>query len=123
MQSVAGGELVRLDTAVPYSGSYNDVVDQGQREVNAGFEPELKPLPVNVADYDVIAVGDKKLANAQAIVKTMNEAGFDVTPVEMDLSSRSSIKALIAGGRGTARSRCWSTLRVCRPVRRPSRRS
>lgn len=70
-----------------------------------------------------IVVGDKKLTNAQAIVKTMNEAGFDVTPVEMDLSSRSSIKALIAGGRGTARSRCWSTLRVCRPVRRPSRRS
>ena len=28
----------------------------------------------------------------------MNEAGFDVTPVEMDLSSRSSIKALIAEG-------------------------
>lgn len=67
-----------------------------------------------------IVVGDKKLANAQAIAKTMNEAGFDVTPVEM---SRSSIKALIAGGRGTARSRCSSTLRVCRPVRRPSRRS
>ena len=57
MQSVAGGDHVRLDTAVPYSGSYNDVVDQGQREVNVGFEPELKPLPVNVADYDVIAVG------------------------------------------------------------------
>ena len=70
-----------------------------------------------------IVVGDKKLANAQAIAKTMNEAGFDVTPVEMGLSSRSSIKALIAGGRGTARSRCSSTLRVCRPVRRPSRRS
>ena len=70
-----------------------------------------------------IVVGDKKLTNAQAIAKTMNEAGFDVTPIEMDLSSRSSIKALIAGGRGTARSRCSSTLRVCRPVRRPSRRS
>lgn len=66
-----------------------------------------------------IVGGDKKLANAQAIAKTMNEAGFDVTPVEMDLSSRSSIKAL----RGTARSRCSSTLRVCRPVRCPSRRS
>ena len=57
LQSVAGGDLVQLDTAVPYAGSYNDVVDQGQREVNAGFEPELKPLSVNVADYDVIAVG------------------------------------------------------------------
>lgn len=39
LQSVVGGDLVRLDTAVPYSGSYNDVVDQGQHEVNAGFEP------------------------------------------------------------------------------------
>ena len=57
LQSVAGGELVRLDTAVPYTGSYNDVVAQGQHEVHAGFEPELKPLPGNVADYDVIAVG------------------------------------------------------------------
>ena len=36
LQNVAGGDLVRLDTAVPYTGSYNDVVDQGQREVNAG---------------------------------------------------------------------------------------
>ncbi len=29
LQSVAGGDLVKIDTAVPYSGSYNDVVDQG----------------------------------------------------------------------------------------------
>ncbi len=70
-----------------------------------------------------IVVGDKKLANAQASYSTMSVEGYNVTPVEMDLSSRSSIKALIAGGRGTARSRCSSTLRVCRPVRRPSRRS
>ena len=45
-----------------------------------------------------IIVGDKKLQNAVAAAKTMNEAGFDVTPVEMDLSSRVSIKALIAEG-------------------------
>ncbi len=45
-----------------------------------------------------IIVGDKKLENAQAIAKTMNEAGFDVVPMEMDLSSRASIQALIAGG-------------------------
>lgn len=45
-----------------------------------------------------IVVGDKKLENAQAIAKTMNEAGFDVVPMEMDLSSRDSIKALICEG-------------------------
>ena len=85
MQSVAGGNLVRLDTAVPYSGSYNDVVDQGQREVNAGFEPELKPLPVNVADYDVIAVGTPTWWYTMApAVKTFlhgqNFAGKTVVP-------------------------------------------
>lgn len=37
-----------------------------------------------------IVVGDKKIENAQAMAKTMNEAGFDVAPVEMDLSSRES---------------------------------
>lgn len=57
LQSVAGGDLLRIDTAVPYSGSYNDMVDQGQREVNQGYEPELKPVSADIAGYDVIAVG------------------------------------------------------------------
>ncbi len=43
-----------------------------------------------------IVVGDKNLGNAEAIAKTMNEAGFDVVPVEMDLSSKESITNLIA---------------------------
>lgn len=43
-----------------------------------------------------IVMGDKNPANADAIATTMNNAGFDVTPVEMDLSSRDSIKQLIA---------------------------
>lgn len=45
-----------------------------------------------------IIVGDKKLENAQAIAKIMYEAGYDVAPMEMDLSNRASIKALIAEG-------------------------
>ena len=45
-----------------------------------------------------IVVGDKKIENAQAMAKTMNEAGFDVAPVEMDLSSRESIRRFIAEG-------------------------
>lgn len=85
LQSVAGGDLVRLDTAVPYTGSYNDVVDQGQHEVNAGFEPELKALPVNVADYDVIAVGTPTwwytMAPAvKAFLHGQNFAGKTVVP-------------------------------------------
>ena len=43
-----------------------------------------------------IIVGDKLLKKARNIAQIMNEAGFDVVPVEMDLSDRGSIKALIA---------------------------
>ena len=46
-----------------------------------------------------IILGDKKLENANAIAKTMNEAGFDVEPFEMDLSSRDSILNIIAEAR------------------------
>lgn len=42
-----------------------------------------------------IVIGDKKLVNAQAIAKIMNDAGFDAVPMEMDLSSRDSIMNLI----------------------------
>ncbi len=45
-----------------------------------------------------IIVGDKKPENAQAIARIMNEAGFDAVPMEMDLSSRGSIKNMIAEG-------------------------
>ena len=43
-----------------------------------------------------IVMGDKKIENAKAIAEIMNNAGYDVEPVEMDLSSRESIKSLIA---------------------------
>ena len=42
-----------------------------------------------------IVMGDKNIENAKAIAEIMNNAGFDVEPVEMDLSSRESIQALI----------------------------
>lgn len=43
-----------------------------------------------------IVIGDKNIGNAHAIARTMNQAGFDTIPLEMDLSSRDSILHLIA---------------------------
>lgn len=47
-----------------------------------------------------IIAGDQRLQNAQAVADIMNTAGFDVTPVQMDLSSRESIVQML----DTARS-------------------
>lgn len=57
LQAGIGGELVKIDTVIPYFGSYDDVVNQGQAEVQRGYEPDIKPLDVNIADYDVVAIG------------------------------------------------------------------
>lgn len=45
-----------------------------------------------------IMVGDYISANAQETATILNTAGFDAIPVEMDLSSRSSIVAMISEG-------------------------
>lgn len=43
-----------------------------------------------------IVMGDKNIENAKVIATIMNNAGFDVEPVEMDLSDRESIKNMIS---------------------------
>lgn len=52
-----GGDLARIETVVPYSGTYDQVVDQGQDEVNRGYMPELQPLSVHFEDYDRVVLG------------------------------------------------------------------
>ena len=50
-------DLERIETVEPYPEDYNETVDQGQCEVNEGFEPAIEPLEHDPADYDVVAVG------------------------------------------------------------------
>ena len=46
-----------------------------------------------------IVIGDKRMENARAVAETLRSAGFDTAAVEMDLSSRASIRALISEAR------------------------
>lgn len=57
IQKKIGGDLAEIKTVKPYSGDYNAVVDQGQREVNRGYMPEIKPLKVDIQAYDRIVLG------------------------------------------------------------------
>ena len=52
-----GADIARIETAMPYTGSHEDVVEQGKREVEAGYMPKIKPLSVNLSYYEVIAIG------------------------------------------------------------------
>ena len=57
IHSAIGGDIARIDTVVPYTGSYDDVVAQGEREVKQGFLPELKAMDIDLSRYDTIVLG------------------------------------------------------------------
>lgn len=78
LAKVTGADIAEIDTMQPYSGSYDEVVSQGQREVNTGFMPKLKPLQVKIQDYDVIAVGTPTwwYTMAPAVLSFLNETDF-----------------------------------------------
>ena len=78
IQSIIGGDLVRLETVVPYPTDYETVVSQGKKEVNNGFRPKLKPLGVNIKDYDRIIVGTPTwwYKMAPAVLSFLSENDF-----------------------------------------------
>ncbi|MGI5906704.1 MAG: flavodoxin [Candidatus Pararuminococcus gallinarum] len=57
IQETIGGNLAEIHTTRPYTGSYMEVVDQGQQEISSGYMPEIEPLSVNPSDYDQIILG------------------------------------------------------------------
>lgn len=52
-----GADIEAIEAVEPYSGSFMETVLRGQKEMAAGVLPELKPLSVNVEDYDVVFLG------------------------------------------------------------------
>lgn len=55
--SAIGADLAEIETVKPYTGSYNHVVDQGQKEVNSGFQPKIKQLKADLSMYDTVILG------------------------------------------------------------------
>lgn len=50
-------DIAEIETVEPYTGSYDDVVNQGQQEINSGFMPKIKPVNVDLSQYDTVILG------------------------------------------------------------------
>lgn len=50
-------DVAEIKTVRPYEGSYNDVVEQGKREVDSGFMPQIEPLNMDLDQYDTVILG------------------------------------------------------------------
>jgi flavodoxin len=57
IQIATSADICEIETVKPYTGDYNSVVDKGKQEVDRGFKPAIKPLRVNLVDYDTIIIG------------------------------------------------------------------
>lgn len=57
LKDIMNADVFEIETVIPYTGSYNDIVNQGHNEVNRGYKPEIKPLNINIDDYDIITIG------------------------------------------------------------------
>lgn len=57
LADACNADIERIETVEPYPEDYDETVEQGRREIDEGFEPEIEPLEHDVDDYDVIAIG------------------------------------------------------------------
>lgn len=48
-------DITQIELITPYSGTYQEVVDQGLKEVKSNFKPQIKDI--DIKDYEVIILG------------------------------------------------------------------
>ena len=57
LQQQLGADIEGIECVEPYSGNFQETIQRGQREMQCGEYPALKPLTKKIADYDVIFLG------------------------------------------------------------------
>jgi flavodoxin len=61
-----GGTIHEIQPEVPYPNSYNAVVDQAKKEIEAGYKPVLESTLDHMESYDPIFVGSPNWWNTIA---------------------------------------------------------
>ena len=57
IQQQTSGDIVRIEPVKAYPATYEETTKQAKEEQQAGFKPEIKPLNINLQDYDTIYLG------------------------------------------------------------------
>jgi flavodoxin len=56
-RTLTGIDVFEIRTATPYPESYNAVLEQGKRELDANIRPALTAAVSNMASYDIVFIG------------------------------------------------------------------
>ena len=57
LQKQLSADIESIEAVVPYPGNFQETIQRGQREMQSGEMPALKPLKKQIADYDIIFLG------------------------------------------------------------------
>ena len=57
LQKQTGADMEAVEAVEPYTGIFQETIERGQREMQSGEMPALKPLTKKVADYDIVFLG------------------------------------------------------------------
>lgn len=57
LQDMLGADMESIEMESPYTGDFNEVIERAEQELKHGILPRLKPLSVNLSQYDVIYLG------------------------------------------------------------------
>ena len=55
--SQIGADVAEIVPVQPYDGDFQATIERGKQELDSGNYPEIQPLTVDVADYDVVFIG------------------------------------------------------------------
>lgn len=85
IQKQIGADIESIEAVEPYTGNFQETIQRGQREMQTGQLPALKPLTKKIADYDVIFLGYPIWFGTYAmpiatLVKEQNFAGKTIVP-------------------------------------------
>ena len=85
LQKQLNADIEAIEAVKPYSGNFQETMQRGQREMQSGETPALKPLKSKIADYDVIFLGHPIWFGTYAmpiatLVKDNDFAGKTIVP-------------------------------------------
>lgn len=78
IQKAKGYDIAEIETAKPYTGSYEEIVDRGQEEVNTHYQPNIKNLSADLNAYSRIIIGSPTwwYTMAPAVLTFLNSNDF-----------------------------------------------
>jgi len=91
-----GGTIHEIQPEVPYPNSYDAVVDQAKKEIQAGYKPALESTLDQIESYDTVFVGSPNWWStiAPPVVTFLSE---------YDLSGKTIVPFCTHGGGGLGR--------------------